>query len=107
MGSVITCGFYTEDYRRWLIPLVASLDRQGQPHDFVLAEKAGTMWETNTMAKAAHILAAKVVVLKTSKGTRRLSRAVWTIAPIEAEARTPEYVPALLKELAARDRGSG
>jgi hypothetical protein len=49
----------------------------------------------------------KVVVLKTSKGTRRLSRAVWTIAPIEAEARTPEYVPALLKELAARDRGSG
>jgi hypothetical protein len=58
MGSVIVCGFYTEDYRRWLIPLVASLDRFGQAHDFVLAEKAGTMWETNTMAKAAHILAA-------------------------------------------------
>jgi hypothetical protein len=46
----------------------------------------------------------KIVVLKTSRGTRRLSRAVWTIAPIEAETRTPEYVPALLKELAARDR---
>ena len=58
MGSVIVCGFYTEDYRRWLIPLVASLDRLGQAHDFVLAEKAGAMWETNTMAKARHILAA-------------------------------------------------
>jgi hypothetical protein len=46
----------------------------------------------------------KMVVLKTSWGTRRLSRAVWTIAPIEAETRIPEYVPALLKELAARDR---
>jgi hypothetical protein len=55
---VIVCGFYTEDYRRWLIPLVASLDRLGQPHDFVLAGKAGHMWETNTMAKASHILAA-------------------------------------------------
>jgi hypothetical protein len=58
MGSVIVCGFYTEDYRRWLIPLVESLDRLGQAHDFVLAEKAGRMWETNTMAKARHILAA-------------------------------------------------
>jgi hypothetical protein len=59
MGSVIVCGFYTEDYRHWLIPLVASLDRLGQAHDFVLAEKAGQMSETNTMAKAGHILAAK------------------------------------------------
>ena len=58
MGSVVVAGFYTEDYWRWLIPLVASLDRLGQPHDFVLAEKAGQMWETNTMAKAGHILAA-------------------------------------------------
>ena len=41
MGSVVVCGFYTEDYRRWIIPLVASLDRFGQAHDFVLAEKAG------------------------------------------------------------------
>jgi hypothetical protein len=48
MGNVIVCGFYTEDYRRWLIPLVVSL---GQAHDFVLAEKAGHMWETNTMAR--------------------------------------------------------
>jgi hypothetical protein len=55
---VIVCGFYTEDYRRWLIPLVASLDRLGRLHDFVPAEKAGHMWETNTMAKASHILAA-------------------------------------------------
>ena len=46
----------------------------------------------------------KIVVLKTSRGTRRLSRAIWTIAPIEAESRMPEYVPALLKELAARKR---
>jgi hypothetical protein len=29
MGSVIVCGFYTDDYRRWLIPLVSSLDRLG------------------------------------------------------------------------------
>jgi hypothetical protein len=49
----------------------------------------------------------KAVVLKTSRGTRRLSRAVWTIAPIEGETRTPKYVPALLKELAARDRKPG
>ena len=41
----------------------------------------------------------KIVVLKTSRGTRRLSRATWTIAPIEGESRMPEYVPALLKEL--------
>jgi hypothetical protein len=46
----------------------------------------------------------KIVVLKTSRGTRRLSRATWTIAPIEGETRIPEYVPALLKELATRDR---
>jgi len=46
----------------------------------------------------------EIVVLKTSRGTRRLSRAVWTIAPIEGESRMPDYVPALLKELAARDR---
>ena len=58
MSSVIVCGFYTVDYRRWLDPLVASLDRFSQPHDFVLAEKAGQQWETNTMAKARHILAA-------------------------------------------------
>jgi hypothetical protein len=44
------------------------------------------------------------VVLKTSRGTRRLSRAVWTIAPIEGETRMPDYVPALLKEFAARDQ---
>jgi hypothetical protein len=46
----------------------------------------------------------KIVVLKTGRGTRRLSRAVWSIAPIEGETRMPEYVPALLKEFAARDR---
>jgi hypothetical protein len=28
MGNVIVCGFYTEDYRRWLIPLVVSLGRR-------------------------------------------------------------------------------
>ena len=44
----------------------------------------------------------KIVVLKTSRGTRRLSRASWTVAPIAGETRMPEYVPALLKELAAR-----
>ncbi len=44
----------------------------------------------------------KIVVLRTSQGTRRLSWATWTVAPIEGESRMPEYVPALLKELAAR-----
>ena len=34
----------------------------------------------------------KRVVLKTSRGTRRLSRASWTIAPIEGETRVPEYI---------------
>jgi hypothetical protein len=58
MGGVIVCGFHTEDYRHWLVPLVASLDRVAQVHDFVLAEKAGQMGETNIMAKARHILAA-------------------------------------------------
>jgi hypothetical protein len=47
------------------------------------------------------------VFIKTSRGTRRLSRAIWTIAPIEGETRMPEYVPALLKELAARERQPG
>ena len=44
------------------------------------------------------------VVLKSSRGMRRLTRAVWTIAPIEGEARMMDYVPSLLKELASRDR---
>ena len=58
MAGMIVCGFDAEDHRHWLVPPVTSLDRLGQAHDFVLAQKAGTMWETNTMAKAAHILAA-------------------------------------------------
>ena len=37
--------------------------------------------------------------------TSRLSRATWAVAPIEGESRMPEYVPALLKELAARNNG--
>jgi hypothetical protein len=44
-----------------------------------------------------------IVVLKTSRGTRRLSRATWTIAPIEGETRMIEYMPDLQKEHAARD----
>jgi hypothetical protein len=46
----------------------------------------------------------QIVVLKTSRGTRRLSRATWPIAPIQGETRMMDYVPALLKELAARSR---
>jgi len=38
---------------------------------------------------------------------RSLSRSTWTIAPIEGEQRTMAYMPALLKELAARDRNAG
>lgn len=44
------------------------------------------------------------VVLKTSQGTRHLSRPAWTIAPIEGETRVMGYVPDLLKERAVRDR---
>ena len=47
------------------------------------------------------------VVLKTSRGTRRLSLATWTIAPIDGETRMMDYLPNLLKELAARDRAPG
>jgi hypothetical protein len=36
----------------------------------------------------------KIVVLKTSQGTRRLSRAAWTIAPIYGEQTTMPCVPA-------------
>ena len=43
-----------------------------------------------------------IVVLKTSRGTRRLSRAAWTIAPIYGERTIMPYVPALLKEIATR-----
>jgi len=53
-----SCAASTEDYRHWLVPLAAKMDRVGQVHDFVLAQKAGQMWKTNTMAKARHILAA-------------------------------------------------
>ena len=49
----------------------------------------------------------KIVVLKTSRGTRRLWRTAWTIAPIEGETRMPECVPALLNELAAHDDRAG
>jgi hypothetical protein len=50
---------------------------------------------------------AKRVVLKTKRGTRSLSRSTWVIAPIYGERNTMSYVPALLKELAARDRNAG
>lgn len=56
--TYIVAGFYTPDYERWVGPLQASLDQHNQPHDFVLVEKHGSSWEANTMAKAAHILAA-------------------------------------------------
>ena len=47
----------------------------------------------------------KRVVLKTSRGTRRLSRTIWTVAPIEGEMRMMDYVPDLLKERAAARPG--
>ena len=45
----------------------------------------------------------KRVVPKTSRGTRRLSRATRAIALIEGETRMMDYVPDLLKERVARD----
>lgn len=46
----------------------------------------------------------KIVVLKTRRGTRRLSRATWTIAPIDGETRMLDYVPVLVKERPSLDR---
>jgi hypothetical protein len=74
----------------------------------VLGGRAMAMDRHNKRIRGKVISASpKIVVLKTSRGTRRLSRAVWTIAPIEGETRMPEYVPPLLKELAARERQPG
>jgi hypothetical protein len=71
----------------------------------VLGGKAMALHRRNKPIRGKVVAASPMrIVLKTSRGTRRLSRAVWTIAPIEGETRMPEYVPALLKELAARDR---
>ena len=69
----------------------------------VLGGRAMALHRRNKRIRGKVISASpKIVILKTSRGTRRLSRAVWTIAPIEGETRMPEYVPALLKEFAAR-----
>ena len=46
----------------------------------------------------------KIVVLKTSRGTRRLSRAVWTIAPIEGESRMPDVCAGSAEGTRRRDR---
>ena len=56
--SYIICGFYTPDYAHWLPALRASLDAVGAPHDFVETPKVAGSWETNTMRKAAEVLAA-------------------------------------------------
>jgi hypothetical protein len=75
----------------------------GRP--IVLGGRAMALHRRNKRIRGEVVSASpKIVVLKTSRGTRRLSRATWTIAPIEGESRMPVYVPALLKELAARDR---
>ena len=42
----------------WIAPLLESLNRYGQPHDFRLAAKMAAGWEFNTLAKPLHILAA-------------------------------------------------
>jgi hypothetical protein len=71
----------------------------------VLGGRAMALHRRNKPIRGKVVAASPMsVVLKTRRGTRRLSRAVWAIAPIEGETRMPEYVPALLKELAARER---
>jgi len=74
----------------------------------VLGGRAMAMDRRNKRIRGKVVSASpKIVVLKTSRGTRRLSRAVWTIAPIEGETRMMDYVPQLLDEIAARDRKGG
>ena len=66
----------------------------------VLGGRAMAMDRHNKRIRGKVVSASpKIVVLKTSRGTRRLSRAAWTIAPIEGESRMMPEVPALLKEL--------
>jgi hypothetical protein len=71
----------------------------------VLGGRAMAMDRRNKRIRGKVISASpKIVVLKTSRGTRRLSRATWTIAPIEGETRMMDYVPDLLKERGALGR---
>jgi hypothetical protein len=71
----------------------------------VIGGRAMALDRRNTRIHGKVVAASpKRVVLRTSRGTRRLSPATWTIAPIEGETRMMDYVPDLLRERAARDR---
>jgi len=58
VNSMIVCGWYTPDYKHWTERLIASIDRVGHKHDFVMVDKAPGGWEANTLRKADQILAA-------------------------------------------------
>jgi hypothetical protein len=74
-------------------------------NQIVLGGRAIALDRHNKRIRGKVVMASpKIVILKTRQGNRRLSRAVWTIAPICGEQTTMPYVPALLKDLAAGDR---
>ncbi len=55
---MIVCGWYTPDYGFWAERLIASLDERDIPHDIVGVGSMNGRWETKTLAKPIHILAA-------------------------------------------------
>jgi hypothetical protein len=74
----------------------------------VLGGRAMAMDRRNKRIRGKVVSASpKIVILKTSRGTRRLSQATWTIAPIEGETRMMDYVPKLLDDIADRGREPG
>jgi hypothetical protein len=79
----------------WIIVGCDFLPIEGRflPPALFLGGRAIAMDRRNKRIRGKVVSASpKIVVLKTSRGTRRLSQAVWTIAPIEGESRMPKYV---------------
>jgi hypothetical protein len=61
----------------------------GTDRPIVLGGRAMALHRHNKPIRGKVVSASpRMVVLRTARGTRRLSRATWTIAPIEGEMRT-------------------
>jgi hypothetical protein len=60
IGGWVVCGWFTDDpvYRPLAERLAASLDAIGAPYDLVCVPKIPGSWESNTLPKAGHALAA-------------------------------------------------
>ncbi|MGE0512886.1 MAG: putative nucleotide-diphospho-sugar transferase [Hyphomicrobiaceae bacterium] len=58
--NYVVCGWYTQDYSKWVPPLLSSLNTFSAPHDFIQVEKADGGWERNTLRKPAMIEQAMV-----------------------------------------------